>query len=258
MSLPKDDAARKRIKPFAGFLSYFPDAIAAVAELSFLANEKHNPGEPMHWAKGKSTEQRESLMRHLLDEAAAGPLSRDQYEAAGKRWAILHAVSTAWRAMAQLQTLADQGHDIFAVELVQHPKMTDPLYAHSRGAPSATEARMQSESPTSVSNEPLTDEEERELAATQVQQPKEPRWLEKLRIGFREYERATGAPVRRVYTSREVHDALVLELESAPGSWDYTLRFPYDDTDKPRLLELMGAKAIIRDDAPATYVYYTT
>src|SRR5690606_8470492 len=145
MSLPKDDATRKRIKPFAGFLSYFPDAIAAVAELSFIANEKHNPGEPMHWAKGKSTEQRESLMRHLLDEAAAGPLSRDEYEAGGKRYAILSAVSTAWRSMAQLQTLADQGHNIFAEELVSL---------------TATEAQMTGESPTSVSNEPLTDEEE--------------------------------------------------------------------------------------------------
>lgn len=111
MALPKDDATRKRVKPFAGFFAYFPDAIAAVAELSHIANEKHNPGEPLHWAKGKSTEQRESQARHMLDEANEGPTARD---AIGDL-AVLHATANAWRAMAQLQTLADQGHNIFAI-----------------------------------------------------------------------------------------------------------------------------------------------
>ena len=46
--LPTDDAIRKRIKVFQGFFQYFPDAVAAIAELSCLCNEQHNPGEPVH------------------------------------------------------------------------------------------------------------------------------------------------------------------------------------------------------------------
>jgi hypothetical protein len=47
-------------------LDYFPDALAAVAQISYQGNQKHNPGEPLHWALryvqvGPSVEQMETL-----------------------------------------------------------------------------------------------------------------------------------------------------------------------------------------------------
>lgn len=116
MPLPTDNKLRKMIRAFQGFVCYFPDAIAACANLSRIANEQHNPGERMHWAKEKSTDELDSLMNHLLDIAAKGPESRD---ADG----ILDAVKVFWRAGANLQRLADSGVDIINVP----PK---PLFIH--------------------------------------------------------------------------------------------------------------------------------
>jgi hypothetical protein len=91
MTLPTDPAARKAVPVFSGALKYFPRAIAAVAELSRVANDQHNPGEPMHWARGKSTDHGNKIIRHLLD---AGTVDSD-----GTR----HSAKVAWRALALLQ-----------------------------------------------------------------------------------------------------------------------------------------------------------
>lgn len=101
MALPSDDRRRKMIRAFQGFVMYFPDAVALVAYLSKVANDQHNPGERMHWAKEKSTEELDSLMNHLMDIASKGELSQD---ADG----ILDAIKVAWRANANLQRLADK------------------------------------------------------------------------------------------------------------------------------------------------------
>ena len=61
MSLPTDKVARKGVPIYSGVLRYFPDAIAAVAELSRIGNDQHNPGEPLHWAREKSTDEHDAL-----------------------------------------------------------------------------------------------------------------------------------------------------------------------------------------------------
>jgi hypothetical protein len=101
MALPTDDARRKMVRAFQGFVVYFPDAIALVAYLSKVANDQHNPGQPMHWAKEKSVEELDSLMNHLIDLGSRGELSQDTD-------GILDAVKVAWRGMANLQRLADK------------------------------------------------------------------------------------------------------------------------------------------------------
>lgn len=98
--LPTDDKLRKQVRAYQGFVRYFPDAIALVAILSKVANEQHNPGTPMHWAKEKSKDELDSLMNHLMDVATKGELSQDEDR-------ILDAVKIAWRGMANLQRLAD-------------------------------------------------------------------------------------------------------------------------------------------------------
>lgn len=88
----KGDAATRKAMPIvAGCLDYFPDALLAVAELSRKGNEQHNPGEPLHWAREKSTDEADALVRHLLDR---GTIDTD---------GVRHSTKMAWRALALLQ-----------------------------------------------------------------------------------------------------------------------------------------------------------
>lgn len=92
MRLPTDWKARKDLPICRGVLDYFPDALAAVAEVSRIGNEQHNPGQPLHWAKEKSTDHEDCIIRHLIER---GTLDTD-----GAR----HSAKVAWRALALLQT----------------------------------------------------------------------------------------------------------------------------------------------------------
>lgn len=107
MPLPTDAKARKEIPVYSGCVAYFPDALAAIAQLSFLANEQHNPGEPMHWSKGKSTDHLDCSLRHMIDDIH----TPNGHDAEG----VLHIVKNGWRALAQIQTLADSGVDVYAL-----------------------------------------------------------------------------------------------------------------------------------------------
>lgn len=93
--VPTDDQKRKSIPICTGVLDYFPDALLAVAEVSRAGNEQHNPGEPLHWAKEKSTDESNSLLRHMIDR---GKRDKD-----GQR----HSAKIAWRALALLQREID-------------------------------------------------------------------------------------------------------------------------------------------------------
>ena len=92
MTLTTDAAERKAIPACTGFLDYFPDAVAEVAVLSRVGNDQHNPGQPLHWAKEKSTDHADCLVRHLIER---GTIDTD---------GVRHSAKVAWRAMALLQT----------------------------------------------------------------------------------------------------------------------------------------------------------
>jgi len=89
--VPEDSDARKGIPVTTGVLDYFPLALVAVAQLSKAGNDKHNPGEPLHWARGKSTDHADCIGRHLID--------RGRFAEDGTR----HSAALAWRALALLQ-----------------------------------------------------------------------------------------------------------------------------------------------------------
>jgi len=91
-----DSDARKEIPIASGCLDYFPDALAAVAELSYTGNQKHNPGQPLHWARGKSKDEADCLIRHFLER---GTVDTD---------GIRHSAKVAWRALALLQKEIEQ------------------------------------------------------------------------------------------------------------------------------------------------------
>lgn len=90
-TLPLSAAWRKQRPLFSGVLRYFPDALLEVAHCSYAGNEQHNPGEPLRWAKEKSPDEHDALMRHLLQ---AGERDTD---------GLRHSAKVAWRALAALQ-----------------------------------------------------------------------------------------------------------------------------------------------------------
>ena len=99
MALPTDDKARKSTPIWSGFVMYFPDVFAAVAEVSRLGNEQHNPGEPLHWAREKSTDQMNTAFRHMLDYGTG--VIRDTDGA-------YHLAKAIWRLSAELQLLIER------------------------------------------------------------------------------------------------------------------------------------------------------
>jgi hypothetical protein len=90
-SLPSDAKERKRFPLASGVLFYFPDALCAVAELSQIGNDQHNPGKPLHWDRSKSGDEADTLMRHLVQ---SGTRDKD---------GVRHSAKVAWRALALLQ-----------------------------------------------------------------------------------------------------------------------------------------------------------
>ena len=88
---PTDAKARKEIPLASGVLDYFTSALIEVAKVSFEGNKQHNPGEPLHWARGKSTDQADTLLRHFVER---GTLDTD---------GVRHSAKLAWRALALLQ-----------------------------------------------------------------------------------------------------------------------------------------------------------
>lgn len=87
--LDTDSQKRKQTPIWSGVLQYFPKAIAAVARVSWVGNEKHNPGESLHWARGKSMDQEDCIARHLMNPYEIDPDTGE-----------LHIVHAAWRALA--------------------------------------------------------------------------------------------------------------------------------------------------------------
>lgn len=89
--LPDDPKARKRIPIFTGLLDYFPAALAEIAQLSVGGNDQHNPGQELHWARGKSSDHADTIGRHMMQRG-----TRDTD-------GVRHMAKAAWRALALLQ-----------------------------------------------------------------------------------------------------------------------------------------------------------
>lgn len=92
MNLPENAQKRKQIPVYSGCVHYFPLALAAVSALSKQGNDQHNPGKRLHWDRSKSGDEKDAMMRHIIDED----------------W-----VHVAWRALANLQKEIENGYDPF-------------------------------------------------------------------------------------------------------------------------------------------------
>ena len=90
-TFPSDAQGRKSHPVASGVLDYFPDALVAISHVSWIGNEQHNPGQPLHWARSKSNDEADALLRHFLER---GTMDSD---------GVRHSAKMAWRALALLQ-----------------------------------------------------------------------------------------------------------------------------------------------------------
>ncbi len=98
-TLPTTAAERKKFPIATGVLDYFPDALAAIANVSHSGNEQHNPGKPLHWDRSKSGDEADTLIRHFMQR---GLTDSD---------GIRHTAKMAWRALALLQKEIESEQD---------------------------------------------------------------------------------------------------------------------------------------------------
>ena len=86
---------RKNMPIYSGVLKYFPDALLEISKVSKAGNDKHNPGEPLHWNREKSTDESDALIRHLIDHEKGDLIDESDGQ--------LHLAHAAWRILAWLQ-----------------------------------------------------------------------------------------------------------------------------------------------------------
>jgi hypothetical protein len=144
--IPQDDQTRKDAPMFRGLLGYFPAALFEVAAHSLDSDRKHNPGsvDGPHWARQKSNDHEDTILRHLTD---AGPrrtsLAWQLFERF-KFWAPkgssakdarrYHLRCIAWRALALLQEdcEADGAQPGVSSVFPQSPGCASPSACHTQ------------------------------------------------------------------------------------------------------------------------------
>jgi hypothetical protein len=89
--LPSTPAERKKIPLATGVFDYFSSALIEIAKVSQAGNDQHNPGQPLHWSRGKSNDHADTMQRHFVER---GTVDTD---------GMLHSAKMAWRALAILQ-----------------------------------------------------------------------------------------------------------------------------------------------------------
>jgi hypothetical protein len=115
-TLPLTAAERKTYPVASGLMDYFPDALVAIAHVSYRGNEQHNPGQPLHWARHKSTDEADTMLRHFLER---GSIDSD---------GVRHSAKMAWRALALLQKEIEASMQLRAEPAEEGPRqgLLDP------------------------------------------------------------------------------------------------------------------------------------
>lgn len=92
--LPTTNDERKALPLWTFLTEYFPDAFVEVARVAIIGNLQHNPGESLHWAREKSTDQMNTAFRHMWDYAMGSAVDTD---------GAYHLAKAIWRLSAELQ-----------------------------------------------------------------------------------------------------------------------------------------------------------
>lgn len=107
LTLPTDSAERKNYPLFRGCIKYFTAALAGVARISSIGNEKHNPGEEMYHARGKSSDHGDCIIRHLMDTEDLIAAKARGHEVSDQQ-ILDEASQMAWRSLAYCQELHER------------------------------------------------------------------------------------------------------------------------------------------------------
>lgn len=111
LTLPTDSTERKNYPLLRGCLKYFPAALAGVARISKIGNDKHNPGQDLHHDRNKSMDHSDCIIRHLMDLEdllAASKRAQSPLTPFGQQQILDEVSSIAWRALAYSQELHEQ------------------------------------------------------------------------------------------------------------------------------------------------------
>lgn len=106
LGLPTEYRARKALPIFDGVVMYFPDAMAAISEVSVAGNEQHSPGKPLRWARGKSMDQFNTALRHMIDHRRGNVFDIEKSGTCTR-----HLAKAAWRILAALQLSIEEEND---------------------------------------------------------------------------------------------------------------------------------------------------
>jgi len=135
MSIEKrliDIGDREQYPMADGLMHYFPDALAYVAYVSKVGNDQHNPGQPLHWDRSKSTNHPDKILRHQM---SAGTEDTD---------GTLHSGKVAWRALAQLQEELERRYGLTPPRNAKVPALPNDGWREWHGGkrPVATDAKV--------------------------------------------------------------------------------------------------------------------
>jgi hypothetical protein len=111
LTLPTDSNDRKDVPLHSGCYAYFPAALAGVACHSKRGNDKYNPGEPLHHARGKSMDHADCIARHNMDIAdtlAALDRAKTPYPPLRIEELLAEADALCWRSLALSQEIYER------------------------------------------------------------------------------------------------------------------------------------------------------
>lgn len=108
LTLPIDSKERKDYPILSGCVKYFPAALAGVSHISKLGNDKHNPGQPMHHARKKSTDHGDCIIRHLMDAEDLLSAFKKGNKDVTKEMILTEINQLAWRALAYSQVIHEE------------------------------------------------------------------------------------------------------------------------------------------------------
>lgn len=101
--LPLEAAERKKYPIVTGVLDYFPSALLEVSKVSYVGNVQHNgPDAPLFWARGKSMDQEDTTVRHLMERTVSNDANQT-FALTKDSDGTYHLAKACWRMLAILQ-----------------------------------------------------------------------------------------------------------------------------------------------------------
>ena len=124
--LPSKSAERKKFPIGRMLKRYWPQTIVVLSRLCWEGNEKHNPGEDLHWNRGASDDHNDCTLRHFLE---GDHIDED--------CGIPACVQVAWRALCASEVMLEELYpDGVGAYFDQRVHDEETVFTNSIGDPS--------------------------------------------------------------------------------------------------------------------------